>query len=50
MNDKTKKTNPKNAQVTQSIKPVQCLHSPDGYHEPQKKSTIAACQYCGKIL
>lgn len=26
-----------------------CHNSPDGYHHPQKKSTIPACTYCGKI-
>lgn len=30
--------------------PTVCTHSPDGYHEPQQRSTIPACQFCGKIL
>lgn len=28
----------------------ECEHSHDGYHHPQQKSTIPACQYCGKIV
>lgn len=38
-------------QQTPPADPIpECTHSPDGYHEPQQRSTIPACQYCGRIV
>ena len=56
MNNKTNTKVP--AKKTATEKPVldpsdtswKCTHSPDGYHEPQKQSTIAACRFCGKVI
>ena len=42
---------PVQQESNESPQPVrECSNSPDGYHEPQRKSTIPACVYCGKIL